>query len=145
MRALRRTLFAGAVVVYTLLLAPAAAVGAWVVRLAQRADVRLDAWRYAFQRHDARVASLVDQVAYAIRQGATAGSFTYEYLNERDLDRLARAIDNCGCYVQAWSRRLTWTRRDRHPTGETLSLAALPPADRDAWADAIANLDGEGA
>ena len=144
MRALRWLRLLVGVLALMLVLEPAAAIGRWLGRLAQRLDVRVDEWRHELRRSDARVADAADEVALAVRHGATSGAVEYEHLDDRDMERLARAIDNRGCYVKVWHRRAEWTRRDRAPTGAHLSLAALPPADRDAFSDAIANLDGEG-
>ena len=117
--------------------------GARAAKGARWLDLRIDDWRHDQQRHDDVVRSIVDNVAYRIRCGGTTGAEEYEYLDDRDVERLARAIDNLGCYARVWSRRAEWDRRDRSPTGERVTLAALPPADRDAWAEAIGNLDGE--
>ena len=143
MTALRWVRLTAAALAYIVLLAPAAALGKRIGVWAQRLDVQLDDWRHELQRQGEPVDLQVEKVAYAVRYGATEGSCHYDYLDDVDMERLARAIDNCGCYVKVWPRRLEWRRRDRHPKGELFGLHALAPADRDAWSDAIANLDGE--
>ena len=132
-----------AVLVYAVLDA-GGRLGARLGRCALKLDRRIDEWRHELQRRDDEVERVVDQVGYAVRHGATRGEEEYNQLDDRDMDLLARAIDNLGCYVQVWPRRLQWRRRDLHCTGSKLGLHALAPADRDAFADAIANLDGEG-
>ena len=116
-------------------------------RLAKRAlslDLRIDRWRHELQRRSEVVRAVTVLVESRVRRGATSGEEQYDYLDEDDVARLARAIDNLGCYVTVWPRRLQWRRRDLHCSGARLGLHALAPADRDAFAEAIGNLDGEG-
>lgn len=120
-----------------------ARLGARLAKRALRLDLCIDRWRHELQRRPWDVDRIVGQVNYAVRHGATSGQSEYKFLDDGDMELLARAIDNLGCYAQVWPRRLQWRRRDMHCTGDHLSLAAFAPADRDAWADAIANLDGE--
>ena len=122
----------------------AARLGARLARCALRLDLRIDEWRHGLRGREGVVTLVTGRVAYHVKIGATSGEERYEYLDQRDMDLLARAMDNLGCYVIIWPRRLNWRRRDVHCSGERLGLHALAPADRDAWADAIANLDGEG-
>ena len=107
-------------------------------------DQRIDEWRHGLHGREGVGTLVTGRVAYHVKIGATSGEERYEYLDQRDMDLLARAMDNLGCYIIIWPRRLNWRRRDVHCSGERLGLHALAPADRDAWADAIANLDGEG-
>lgn len=141
MRALREVRLLAGLIVYVLVLGPAAAIGSWLGVLARRLDARLEVWRHELRPVDA-VRLAVARVAYAIRHGVPCGAVDYDALGVHDMDRLARAIENLGCDATVWPRRAWWARHLR-PTGERLELADLPSADRAAWADAIANLDGE--
>lgn len=142
MTALRWVRLAAGMMAYTWL-AIFAYFGCWFAAWAARLDCQLDDWRHELQRRDGEVERVVAQVAYAVRHGATSGSWEYDFLDARDMDQLARAIDNLGCYAQVWPWRLQWRRRDLRCNGARLGLHALAPADRDAFAEAIGNLDGE--
>ena len=123
----------------------AARLGARLAKRALELDLRIGRWRHELERREGAVTTIAGRIAGHVRAGATRGEEEYEFLNARDMDLLARAIDNLGCHVQVWPTRLQWRRRDLHCRGANglLSLYALAPADRDAWADALANLDGE--
>ncbi len=142
MTALRWLRLAAAVVLYFALDA-GARLGARLAVRALKLDIRIDRWRHELQRREGVVTFVTSKVAYHVKVGATSGEEEFEFLDDRDMDLLARAIDNLGCYSQVWPQRLQWRRRDLHCTGSRLGLHALAPADRDAFADAIANLDGE--
>lgn len=118
--------------------------GARLAKRALKLDLRIDEWRHELRHREGVVSLVAGKVAYHVKVGGTSGEEEYEFLDNRDMDLLARAIDNLGCYAQVWPTRLQWRRRDLHCTGSRLGLHALAPADRDAFADAIANLDGEG-
>ena len=122
-----------------------ARLGARLARRALKLDLRIGRWRHELRWREGVVTTVAGRVAYHVKVGATRGEEKYEFLDARDMDLLARAIDNLGCYAQVWPTRLQWRRRDLHCRGANglLSLHALAPADRDAWADALANLDGE--
>lgn len=143
MTALKWLRLAGAILLYMALDA-GARLGARLAKRAFKLDLRIDAWRHELRRREGVVTFVASKVAYHVKVGATRGEEEYEYLDDRDMDLLARAIDNLGCYAQVWPRCMQWRRRDLRCTGSRLGLHALAPADRDAWADAIADLDGEG-
>ncbi len=144
MTALRWIRLAAALLLY-LALDAGARLGAWLAKRALKLDPRIDRWRHELQRRPEVVRTVTVRVESHVLRGATSGEEQYDYLDDGDVDRLARAINNLGCYATVWPRRLQWRRRDLHCKGANglLSLHALAPADRDAWADAIANLDGE--
>ncbi len=145
MIALRWFRLTAAIVVYSVLDA-GARLGARLAKRALRLDLRIDRWRRELQQRPEVVRAVTVLVGSRVQHGATSGEERYDYLDDGDVDRLARAIDNLGCYATVWPRCLTWRRRDLHcmGAGKLLGLHALAPADRDAMADAIANLDGEG-
>jgi hypothetical protein len=120
-----------------------ARLGARLAKRALRLDLRIDKWRHELQRRPGTVRAVTVLVESRVQHGATSGEERYDYLDDGDVAVLARAIDNLGCYVTVWPRCLQWRRRDVKCSGARLGLHALAPADRDAWADAIANLDGE--
>ena len=127
-RAVREARLLAGVMVYVLVLAPAAAVGRLFGVLARRFDARLDEWRHELRPVDA-VRFAVARVAYAIRGGALNGTVDYEALSVHDMDRLARAIENLGCEAMASPRRAWWARH-LPPIGAKIELADLPSADR---------------
>jgi hypothetical protein len=142
MIALRWFRLTAAVILY-FALDNAARLGARLAKRALRLNLRIDKWRHELQRHPETVRAVTVLVESHVRRGATSGEEWYDYIDDGDVDRLARAIDNLGCYVTVWPRCLQWRRRDVKCSGVRLGLHALAPADRDAWADALANLDGE--
>lgn len=144
MRILKWAWFVAGAALY-LPLAIVAYLGGYAGQWAALLDCWLDGWRDELRRRPGTVRAVTVLVGSHVRRGAKGGEEEYDHLNDSDMDRLARAIDNLGCFATVWPRRLQWRRRDLHCKGHDglLGLHALAPADRDAWADAIANLDGE--
>lgn len=121
-------------------------VGSWAGIWAARLDCKLDDWRHRLRTRPDVVSDVVGRIAHHVQQGATAGAEHYGYLDDDDMRILARAIDNLGCYCTVAPRHVQWSRRDTRckGRGRLLGPHAFAPADRDALAEAIGNLDGEG-